>query len=250
MLSRNSVIEQNIQWHKTEAYFYNCTHPEDYSVFEQRRLRREMEKFVSEIDKTKPVLDLGSGTGHLVEHLRRFGVEPVACDLSPDMLAENPARTKILCDATNLPFDDGYFSAVVGYSIFHHFPDPAAVMREVCRVANKRCTLYFDHDPFLPGRVMKRRNFTLVDFIGWLIYLLMNPKQVKRLVQYALWGRKWHLENIASLGGVAPGDSVESFERVNGKVLVKILEGAGFEVELVDYGKGSYLKAYRNGGKA
>jgi len=237
----NLVIKQNIQWHRTEAYFYNCTHPEDFSVFEQRRLRREIKRLVSEIDVSKPVLDLGSGTGHLAGHLRKFGVEAIACDLSPDMLAENPAKTKVLCDATNLPFDDGHFGAVVGYSVFHHFPDPNAVMREVCRVADNRCILFFDHDPFVSGGIMKRHNFTLVDFIGWLFYLTVSPKQVKRLAQYALWGRKRHLANIASL------NSSESFERVRVGELVEILEDAGFRVELVGYGGGSYLKAYRGG---
>lgn len=238
-MNHNLVIEQNIQWHKTEAYFYNCTHPEDFSVFEQRRLRREIRSLVFEIDKSQPVLDLGSGTGHLVEHLRKFGVEPIVCDLSPDMLAENPAKTKVLCDATNMPFNDGYFGSVVGYSIFHHFPDPNKVMREVCRVASKRCVLYFDHDPFISGGVMKRHNFTPIDFIGWLFYLMVNPRQVMRLVQYALWGRKRHLANIALL------NNSESFDRVDTGALVKILEDVGFRVELVAYGGGSYLKAYR-----
>lgn len=245
VIDKNVILNQNIQWHKTEAYFYNCTHPEDFNIFEQKRLRREIRAVLSRMRGKLPVLDLASGTGNLVSHIRRYGVEPIACDLSPEMLAENPAKEKILCDVTHMPFGDGYFGAMFSYSVFHHFPDPEAVMKEVIRVSAPQSILYFDHDFDLLDRKHRlgRYGFTLMDVFGWILWLLINPKHLKRLFEYFLWGRKKHLANIASL------DNSEDPKRVNMRSLIGILEEAGFDVLVKKYGSGCYVKAVRGFGE-
>jgi len=236
-----TVLEHNIRLHETEAYFYNATHPENFNVFEQRRLKREVRKLSTEVEPSLPVLDLASGTGNVSDRLREAGLSPVACDLSPDMLRENCAEHKVRCDVTRLPFKDSSFGAVTAYSVFHHLPDPASAVEEIGRVAAPQCVLYFDHDRFLPREEGTLGNypFTVSDLLGWLLWLALHPRYIKRLFQYALWGRKAHLRNIRGL------DQAESHERTNPEELVRILEREGFRVNLGRHRGGSFLKAYR-----
>ncbi len=240
-VDHQSVLEQNIEWHHTEAYFYDAVHPQTFNVFEQRRLRREVTRLSTEIEPSAPVLDLASGTGNVSDHLQAAGLRPIACDLSLDMLKENRAEYRVRCDVTRLPFRDGCFGAVTAYAVFHHLPDPAAAMREIGRVAAGKCSLYFDHDRFLPDerRTLGTYPFTLSDLIGWGLWLILHWKYAKRLFQYALWGRKPHMQNVRKL------DQVESHDWVNSERLVRILEDRGFRVQLGRHRGGSRLNADR-----
>jgi len=239
--NHRTVLEQNIRLHETEAYFYNATHPENFNVLEQGRLKRQVRRLANKVGPSLPVLDLASGTGNVSERLQADGLRTIACDLSLDMLKENRAEYRVRCDVTRLPFRDASFGAVTAYSVFHHLPDPAGAMREVGRVAAAKCSLYFDHDHFLPkdGRGVGRYPFTGLDLVGWGLWLMTHPKYAKRLFQYAFRGRKAHLRNLRGL------DQAESHERVDPERLVAILEDRGFRVQLGRHRGGSHLEAHR-----
>ncbi len=231
------ITDMNIQWHKSEAYYYDVIHPAISSIFEQRRLKTELKKLVSEINTTKPILDLGSGTGNIIKILRELGVEAIACDISPDMLVENPAKVKVLCNAAHLPFSDNYFGCIISYSVFHHFPNPSKVIEEICRVSDSNCILYLDHDPFAPKT--KFRPFTKKHLIGWIFSLIIHPSKTIKLLKYIIYGRKKHIKNIANL------QESEDLNRLNVPEMIKILEDSGFKVRIRIYGDLSYLKAYK-----
>jgi len=236
------VLEQNIRLHETEAYFYNATHPENFNVFEQRRLKRELRRLAGEADPTLPVLDLASGTGNVSDHLKAMSLRTVACDLSLEMLRENRAEHRVRCDATCLPFKDASFGAATAYSVFHHLPDPVSTVHEVGRVVAARGMLYFDHDHFLPqsGKGLKGYPFTLLDLFGWGGWLVLHPGYLGRLFRYALWGRRRHRRNLRGL------NQAESHDRVQPERLVAALESKGFRVELGRHRGGSYLRAVRH----
>ena len=235
------VLEQNIRLHETEAYFYNATHPENYNIFEQRRLKNKVRELAAGVDSSLPVLDLASGTGNVSNHLKAAGLRTIACDLSLEMLKENPSDYKVRCDITRLPFRDGCFGAVTAYSVLHHLPDPDSTMEEAGRVAAEKCTLYFDHDHFLPhnSKTLGDYPFTWSDLAGWVLWVVLHPKYVRRLFQYALGGRRIHLGNVRRL------NEAESHQRVNPEGLAKILEYRGFRVRFGSHRAGSYLQAQR-----
>ena len=80
-----------------------------------------------------PVLDIGSGTGHLAAALEReLGVAVVTADVS-DIHVVGRAPVPI-ADGV-LPFEDGSHAAALLVFMLAYPSDPAAVLREAARVA-------------------------------------------------------------------------------------------------------------------
>lgn len=92
------------------------------------------------------LLDVACGAGKLVRAVAPQVERAVGVDLSPGMLEqarrqtddEGPAavdRIEFVVGASDrLPFGDGEFTALVTTTALHHFPDPAASVREMARV--------------------------------------------------------------------------------------------------------------------
>ncbi len=94
------------------------------------------------------LLDVGCGTGALIEHLsnnrgslRLFGVDPVSGMLA---IARRKVPTSVaLCQgwAEQLPFPSASFDAVVSCNVFHYLMDPTLALREMERVLRPGGTL-------------------------------------------------------------------------------------------------------------
>lgn len=98
----------------------------------ERRARRLLDHVGAWLPDAGPVLDLGSGTGHLSAKLERDrGLEVVTADVS-DMHVTG--RPPIPIDDGVLPFDDGTFSATLLLFVLAYPDDPAAVLAEAARV--------------------------------------------------------------------------------------------------------------------
>ena len=89
------------------------------------------------------ILDVACGPGIVLEALAPGAVEVVGCDITPEMLEKARRRAEaaglfnvrfVPAWAEALPFPDAAFDAVVSRSALHHFPDPAAAVREMARV--------------------------------------------------------------------------------------------------------------------
>ena len=78
-----------------------------------------------------PVLDLGSGTGHLSARLEReLGLDVVPADVSDLHVVGRPP---ILIADGVLPFETGTFSATLLFFMLAYPADPAAVLSEAAR---------------------------------------------------------------------------------------------------------------------
>ncbi len=98
----------------------------------ERRARQLMEQVDAWLPAEGPVLDLGSGTGHLAARLERErGLEVVTADVS-DIHVVGPPPV-LIADGV-LPFEDGTFSAALLFFMLHYPNDPAGVLLEVARV--------------------------------------------------------------------------------------------------------------------
>ncbi len=84
-------------------------------------------------ENATPVLDLGSGRSALGRELDRVGVPWVGIDRSPTQLSLAHG-SRLMGEATLLPFREGTFGAVAGLYMLYHFDDPLTPMREAARV--------------------------------------------------------------------------------------------------------------------
>jgi SAM-dependent methyltransferase len=98
----------------------------------ERRARRLMEQIRDWLPAAGPVLDLGSGTGHLSARLAQdLGLDVVAADVSDIRVVGPPP---ILIADGVLPFDDGAHTAALLVFMLAYPKQPASVLAEVARV--------------------------------------------------------------------------------------------------------------------
>jgi SAM-dependent methyltransferase len=98
----------------------------------ERRARELMEQVGAWLPTEGPVLDLGSGTGHLSARLEReLGVELVTADVSDMHVVGRPPV--LIADGV-LPFEGGTFSAALLVFMLAYPNDPAGVLVEAARV--------------------------------------------------------------------------------------------------------------------
>jgi SAM-dependent methyltransferase len=98
----------------------------------ERRARQLLEQVGVWLPTVGPVLDLGSGTGHLSARLEReLGLEVVPADVSDLHVV---GRRPVLIADGILPFEEGTFSATLLFFMLAYPKDPAAVLAEAARV--------------------------------------------------------------------------------------------------------------------
>ena len=84
----------------------------------------------------KEVLEVGCGTGLILERLSRVAERAVGVDLSPGMLEHARARGLDVHEgsATALPFEDECFDAAVSFKVLAHVEEISVAMGEMGRV--------------------------------------------------------------------------------------------------------------------
>ena len=84
----------------------------------------------------KRVLEVGCGTGLILERLAGLSESAVGVDLSPGMLAKARARGLSVheASATELPFDDASFDVACSFKVLAHVAPIEAAMAEMARV--------------------------------------------------------------------------------------------------------------------
>jgi len=98
----------------------------------ERRAGQLMEQVGAWLPKEGPVLDLGSGTGHVAARLgRERGIDVVTADVS-DIHVVGPPPV-LIADGV-LPFAEGTFSAALLFFMLAYPKNPAGVLAEAARV--------------------------------------------------------------------------------------------------------------------
>jgi SAM-dependent methyltransferase len=98
----------------------------------ERRARQLVEQVRAWLPTEGPVLDLGSGTGHLSARLEsELGLEVIAADVS-DIHVVGPSPVLIAGEV--LPFEEGTHTAALLLFMLSYPRDPATVLAEVARV--------------------------------------------------------------------------------------------------------------------
>lgn len=105
-----------------------------------RRIYQFMYDRIPEAIRNKDVLEIATGPGLLAKHVASAAKTIIATDYSEGMIAEAkkgvyPTKLRFeVADATDLPYEDGSFDAVIISNALHIIPDPEKALSEIDRV--------------------------------------------------------------------------------------------------------------------
>ena len=151
------------------------------------------------------LLDIGTGTGRMLEMFAPFAEEAIGIDSSREMLAVARGRlakpefahVKLrLADATTLPVGEGVADLITMHQVLHYLEDPGAVIREAARVlADGGRLLVADFAPheleFLREECAHRRlGISERDMRRWLERAGLHLLEEKRLEPPAALGER------------------------------------------------------------
>lgn len=137
----------NIEFHRMLAENY------DQQPFlkedNRKRVRNLLEK-LAQSTAAERLLDLGCGTGLVLDLAHDLFKELDGIDITEEMLARVKPRPNVRtqrASAESIPFPDGMFDAVTAYSVLHHIEDLGRVFREVRRTLKPGGVFYADESP-------------------------------------------------------------------------------------------------------
>jgi ubiquinone/menaquinone biosynthesis C-methylase UbiE len=100
---------------------------------------------LADLNNTKTVLDIGTGSGLFAEQFAEKGLQVTGLDANPEMLPAArqyvPAGTFQEGIAEKLPFSDGSFDLVFMGLLLHETDDTLAALKEAYRVTQKRLAI-------------------------------------------------------------------------------------------------------------
>ncbi len=128
---------------------YNRANPHSHSFLARRRKTVEL---LGDL-RGKHLLDIGCGTGALMEPLLETTARYEGVDVAPQMIqvaqrhleqlgVEGRFRVR-LGSALALPYPENHFDAVAGMGLLEYFDNPEMVIREAIRVAKPGARLVF-----------------------------------------------------------------------------------------------------------
>jgi SAM-dependent methyltransferase len=93
-------------------------------------------ELVRRVGEGRRVLEVGCGTGLVLQRIAEFASHAEGIDLSPGMLAKAKERGLNVqeADCTKLPFEDASFDVACSFKVLAHVPDFDAALREMVRV--------------------------------------------------------------------------------------------------------------------
>ncbi|MGA2667136.1 MAG: class I SAM-dependent methyltransferase [Patescibacteria group bacterium] len=148
-------IEANIDYHTKLVKIYEKSQPH-FRPENQAKVKKLLKRFADNTSG-QSLLDLGCGTGFILELAAPYFKELVGVDITPAMLevAEKKFRRKKLghkiklieTSTDKMPFSDKSFDVVTGYTFLHHLSSPLTTIKESYRVLKKGGIFYSDLDP-------------------------------------------------------------------------------------------------------
>ncbi len=118
----------------------------------EERLREQLSLFRPLLEKSRRVLEIGTGTGALIPLIQEAVPQAimVSVDLSHRMLRRarhrSPAASLLRADAHFLPLASQSVDLVICHNVFPHFRDKPAALRELARVLEEEGHLLILHD--------------------------------------------------------------------------------------------------------
>ena len=139
---KDQAAEIQRRYYTETATKYDSMHA--YETSTDQSMVRFVHAFL-QIIEARSMLDVGTATGLGLRELKDArpelfvcGVEPVAALIHQAVEKGNTTRVPIIqASGDALPFSDASFDAVCEFGVLHHASNPAAVVKEMLRVARK-----------------------------------------------------------------------------------------------------------------
>ncbi len=148
--SKEEIFKANIDIHTAVASEYN-----NEPHFRPENIARVTRIISSIREKTngKRLLDVGCGTGFIINIAKNYFREIIGIDLTPSMirqidLASDKSTIKVaIANSEAIPCPDNYFDVVTANAFLHHLPDLKQTLKEIRRVLRPGGIFYSDLDP-------------------------------------------------------------------------------------------------------
>ncbi len=144
------VIEANIALHSKLSDHYNTCEPH----FRPENIQKVENKLVNAIKSVngKKLLDLGCGTGFMINIAKKHVDEITGVDVTQAMMdkVDKSGNCKINLinhDTGSVPVQEGYYDVVTGYSFLHHLYDVVPTLTTAYKALRKGGVFYADLDP-------------------------------------------------------------------------------------------------------
>jgi len=145
----------------------NKAYYDEFSRWYERERGRGYHQLIDdlELEVTLPlargrrVLEVGCGTGLILQRVAPHAAEAVGIDLSPGMLETARARGLDVHEApaTALPFEDGRFDLVYSFKVLAHVPEIGKALEEMARVTAPGGTVLAEfYNPWSLRHLVKR----------------------------------------------------------------------------------------------
>ncbi|HSW68662.1 MAG TPA: class I SAM-dependent methyltransferase [Gammaproteobacteria bacterium] len=144
---QSEIIAANIAVHNSMIDVY---HNEPHFRPENKaKVRAVLEKL--KMQDSERLLDLGCGTGFIIDLAKHLFTEIHGVDVTPAMLnkVDVSSGNIILHNvaAESLPFPNEYFDVITAYAFLHHTENYSAILQEAFRVLKKGGKFYVDLEP-------------------------------------------------------------------------------------------------------
>lgn len=187
------------------------------------------------VGRVADLLDIGTGTGRVVELFGERGVNAVGIDLSREMLAvarANLARTNLRnCyvrqgDMYRLPWPGPSFDAVTIHQVLHFADDPGRVIGEAARVLRPGGRIVIadfaphDLDHLRKDHAHRRLGFADAEVAGWIREAGLAPEPVVHLPGGKLTVSLWAADKPPQSGTGQPARATTAADSPRGQVTV------------------------------
>lgn len=143
------VLKANIEYHSALAETYDTTQPH-YRPENVERVGQTLNG-LAQRTAGKMLLDIGCGTGFIINIARRCFNRVVGVDVTRKMLDKVEVKEGnvqlVLADSAAIPFPAETFDVCTAYGVLHHLQDLGPTLREAFRCLQPGGIFYADQDP-------------------------------------------------------------------------------------------------------
>lgn len=148
--SYEAVVVANQQLHSALAHAYNVSEPHFRS--ENVAYVEDQLRTIFSATQAKRMLDLGCGTGFLIDIAKKYVPEIDGVDVTEAMIKRvdctGPAKIRLhLADTGRFPVEEGAYDVVTAYSFLHHLYDIVPTLSTAARALRPGGKFYADLEP-------------------------------------------------------------------------------------------------------